>query len=278
MNNQYSVAAQVAQRYYDTPASNQMYSLMWGGEHIHYGIYANPTTSLAEASALTVQKMAQLLNHITPESRVIDLGAGYGGTARYLAKTYGCQVSCLNISTLQNERNRQLNQAQGLAHLVEVQDGSFETIPYSDRIFDVVWSQDAMLHSTNRRGVLTEIKRVLKQGGDLIFTDPLQSPTCPPGMLQSAFERIGIDDMSSYRIYGDTLRELGFEEVQILDLSEHPATHYKKLKAQIESHYEEAVSKTSAEFVENSLSSIQPWIDYYEKGYMQWGILHFRLR
>ena len=194
-----------------------------------------------------------------------------------MAKTYGCSVCCLNLSQLQNQRNGQLNQEQNLDRLVEIIQGSFEDIPYSNNSFDIVWSQDAILHSGDRCLVFQEIKRILKPGGEFIFTDPMESETCPPGALQPAFDRLGISDMGSYRFYSQTLKDLGFEELNFIDLSQNVAIHYRRFREEVQKRYNEVVKLTSTEFVDKTLNSIQPWIERYEQGYMQWGILHFRL-
>ena len=270
-------AVKIAQQYYDGTETDKLYAAIWGGEHIHYGIYTRPDEPIHDASLSTVKTIAQTLKKIDQNSRVIDLGAGYGGAARYLAKAYGCSVCCLNLSQLQNQRNGQLNQEQNLDRLVEIIQGSFEDIPYSNNSFDIVWSQDAILHSGDRCLVFQEIKRILKPGGEFIFTDPMESETCPPGALQPAFDRLGISEMGSYRFYGQTLKELGFEELNFIDLSQNVAIHYRRFREEVQKRYNEVVKLTSTEFVDKTLNSIQPWIERYEQGYMQWGILHFRL-
>ncbi|MEM1172692.1 MAG: methyltransferase domain-containing protein [Cyanobacteria bacterium P01_H01_bin.35] len=270
-------AVKKAQQYYDTTETDKVYAAIWGGEHIHYGIYTKPDEPIHDASLRTVETIAQTLEKIDQNSRVIDLGAGYGGAARYLAKTYGCSLCCLNLSELQNQRNSQLNQEQSLDPLIEVIQGSFENIPYSDNSFDIVWSQDSIVHSGDRRLVFQEIKRVLKPGGEFIFTDPMESETCPPGALQPAFERLQINDMGSYRFYSQTAKELGFEELHFIDLSQNVLIHYRRFREEVEKRYNEVVKLTSTEFADRTLNSIQPWIERYEQGYMQWGILHFRL-
>ncbi len=277
MNTTYSKAVNVAQSYYDGTETDRLYAAIWGGEHIHYGIYQQADESIDDASVRTVKTIANTLENLDRHVRIIDLGAGYGGAARYLAKNYGCQVCCLNLSEVQNQRNRQLNQEQNLTDLVEVIPGSFEEIPYQDNSFDIVWSQDAILHSSDRTHVFEEVKRVLKPGGEFIFTDPLQSETCPPGLLQPAFKRLGIENMGSLKFYRQTARDLGFEELHFIDLSANVPTHYRRFGEEVRKRYEELVSITSSEFIDKTLKSIEPWIEYYQQGYMQWGILHFRL-
>ena len=270
-------AVTIAQQYYDSTETDKLYAAIWGGEHIHYGIYTRPDEPIHDASLSTVKTIAQTLKKIDQNSRVIDLGAGYGGAARYLAKTYGCSVCCLNLSQLQNQRNGQLNQEQNLDRLVEIIQGSFEDIPYPNNSFDIVWSQDAILHSGDRCLVFQEIKRILKPGGEFIFTDPMESETCPPGSLQPAFDRLGISDMGSYHFYSQTLKYLGFEELNFIDLSQNVPIHYQRFREGVQKRYNEVVKLTSTEFVDKTLNSIQPWIERYKQGYMQWGILHFRL-
>jgi ubiquinone/menaquinone biosynthesis C-methylase UbiE len=135
---------------------------------------------------------------------------------------------CLNISEVQNQKNEQLNKKHQLENLVTVKSGNFEDIPFPDDAFDIVWSQDAFLHSSNRSRILEEVRRVLKKGGDLIFTDPMQSPICPPGTVQAALDRLNINEIASADFYRDTLQNLGFQKVCFIDLSAEVPTHYKR--------------------------------------------------
>jgi sarcosine/dimethylglycine N-methyltransferase len=83
--------------------------------------------------------------------------------------------------------------------------------------------------------------------------------------------------MGSLNFYRQTAQDLGFEELHFIDLSCNVPTHYRRFGAEVRKRYEELVQITSTEFVDKTLNSIDPWIEYYEQGYMQWGILHFRL-
>ncbi|MEJ2061477.1 MAG: class I SAM-dependent methyltransferase, partial [Gammaproteobacteria bacterium] len=184
MSDGYSEVVETARSYYNSDDADNFYFHVWGGEDIHIGIYESPADPIAMASRRTVERMAAQVNGLGPDSRVLDVGAGYGGAARYLAKTYGCRVTALNLSEKENTRDREMNHDQGLDHLIDVVDGSFEAIPADDNTFDVVWSQDAILHSGHRDRVVGEIARVLRPGGDLVFTDPMQADDCPAGVLQ----------------------------------------------------------------------------------------------
>lgn len=278
MNRQYSSqVVQTTQTYYNSSDADRFYATIWGGEDIHIGIYTQPDDSIFAASHRTVERMAETLGGVSRDVRVLDIGAGYGGAGRYLAKRFGCSVACLNLSEIQNERNRRLNREQKLDHLVEVVDASFEEVPYPDGSFDVVWSQDAILHSGNRHRVLAEVRRVLRKGGEFIFTDPMQSDTCPPGVLQPVLDRIHLDTLGSYGFYREVTRELGFEEVQVVDFSEHLPRHYGRVREELMGRYDEVVGVISREYVDRMLKGLGHWIEAGERDYLRWGIMHFRV-
>ncbi|MEO9962251.1 MAG: class I SAM-dependent methyltransferase, partial [Nisaea sp.] len=160
-----SQAVQKAEEYYDSSEADAFYKNVWGGEDIHIGIYNTPDEEIAQASRRTVETMALQIPGLGRKTRILDLGAGYGGSARHLAGTYGCHVTCLNLSETQNDLNRDKNVETDLDALIDVVHGSFEDIPAEDASVDLVWSQDAILHSGDRPRVLDEISRVLAPGG-----------------------------------------------------------------------------------------------------------------
>ena len=62
--------------------------------------------------------------------KVLDLGAGKGGAARWLAKTYGCHVTCFNLGEKQNEFNKAKAVEGGIGELIDTHLGSFnEPLP-----------------------------------------------------------------------------------------------------------------------------------------------------
>ncbi|MEN8215162.1 MAG: methyltransferase domain-containing protein [Pseudomonadota bacterium] len=275
MTSGYSTTVETARTYYNSDDADNFYATIWGGEDIHIGLYEKEDDSIFEASHRTVQKIASLLT-LNESTKVLDIGAGYGGTARYLAKTSGCQVDCLNLSEIQNQRNRQLNQEQGLADKLGVIDGNFEAIPSEDQQYDVVLSQDAILHSGNRRKVLEEVDRVMKPGGEFIFTDPMQSDDCPEGVLQPVLDRIHLDSMGSLGFYSQTADNLGFEKIQVIEMTEQLVNHYSHVLQEVEARNDDILKVCSQDYIERMKVGLNHWIESGKKGYLAWGILHFR--
>ena len=271
-----SDAVQTAREYYNSEDADGFYSTIWGGEDIHIGIYESPWDSISAASRRTVEHIASRLNKPGEATRVLDIGSGYGGAARFLAKSYGCRVSALNLSDLENETARRLNKEQGLDEQIEVIDGSFQEIRHPDDTFDAVWSQDALLHSGDRKQVVEEVARVLKPDGQFLFTDPMQADDCPEGVLQPILDRIHLESLGSPSFYRETAKQAGLEPVAFDDLTPHLVTHYARVLEETENRADELDGAVSPAYTERMKKGLRHWIEGGKKGYLAWGIFEFR--
>jgi sarcosine/dimethylglycine N-methyltransferase len=267
----------VTREYYNSRDADNFYATIWGGEDIHIGLYREPGESIFAASRRTVETMAGLLPPLTAQHAVLDLGSGYGGSARYLVQRFGCNVTCLNLSEVQNQTNRQQTAKAGLTHRIEVLDGSFEDLSFAaPGSFDLVWSQDAILHSGQRERVLREVDRVLKPGGHFIFTDPMQSDDCPTELLAPVLQRIHLSSLGSPGFYRRTAAALGWSEVKWLDLLPDLVTHYSRVRAEVCLREEETLTACSADYIERMKAGLRHWVDAGQAKRLQWGIFLFR--
>jgi sarcosine/dimethylglycine N-methyltransferase len=266
----------VTQEYYNSRDADQFYFNIWGGEDIHIGLYQSENEPIRQASERTVATMANMDGDLNATSRVVDLGAGYGGAARYLVRKHGCFVTCVNLSEVQNERNREMNEQAGMADRIEVIDGSFDSVPREDASYDLAWSEDAILHAPDREAVLKEAFRLLHPGGDFIFTDPMQKADAPPEKLQPVYDRIHLDSLASFEYYQRTAEKIGFETVEIRDLSDMLPLHYDRVRRELQSRYDEVCKLGSKDYVDRMLTGLGHWVDFGRQGLLSWGILHFR--
>lgn len=263
----------LARDYYDSAEADDFYRTIWGGEDIHIGLYDHGA-DVRQASRRTVDRMADKAGELEGK-RVLDLGAGYGGAARVLAAEHGANVVCLNLSAVENARNRSLTLDAGLADKVAVVDGSFDAVPFDAASFDLAWSQDAILHAPDRRAVLDEVARVLKPAGDFIFTDPMQSDVIDDGeALKPIYERIHLPDLASFDFYRGELTERGFEEVSVENLTGHMCVHYARIAEELNARRHELTSSDA--FIDRMLTGLRHWVGGAREGLLAWGILHFR--
>lgn len=265
----------IVEDYYDSTDADTFYREIWGGEDIHIGFYEKGDSILA-ASHKTVLEMASRVKNLNSGARVLDLGSGYGGAARVLANKYGARVVCLNLSAVENARNAKLTDEQGLSKLISIRHGSFESVPEPDQSFDVVWSQDAILHSGNRIRVLEEAARVLKPGGEFIFTDPMQADAISDrSVLQAIYDRIHLQSLGSFAYYQRELTRLGFEKVKAEDLSHHLVAHYTSVARELRERQPELENKVSRSYVDKMLKGLDHWIKGGKNGHLKWGIMHY---
>lgn len=92
------------------------------------------------------------------KSKVLDMGAGTGGSSLYLQEK-GIQVTCIDLSPSMVESCRK----KGL-HALEM---DFYHLDFPDNSFDGIWAMNTLLHvpKADLPGVLAEVKRVLKPDG-----------------------------------------------------------------------------------------------------------------
>jgi ubiquinone/menaquinone biosynthesis C-methylase UbiE len=102
---------------------------------------------------------------------VVDLCAGLGGPARYLAARYGANVVCVELNAGRAEGARELTGRVGLAQRVRVVRGDAQHIPLKSRCVDAIISQEALLHVPDKAAAIREAHRILVPGGLLAFTD-----------------------------------------------------------------------------------------------------------
>lgn len=274
----YSSVVQTAREYYNSDDADTFYATVWGGEDIHVGLYESPTEDIRTASNRTIEKMASLSTQIDDDVRILDVGSGYGGSARYLADKFDCQVVALNLSEVENKRAREINERQQLGHMIDVIDGSFEDIPFPPNAFDIIWSQDAILHSGNRERVIEEICRVLKSGGEFIFTDPMMADDCPPDVLTPILQRINLETLGCPRFYKETAAQFGLAFVEFYDHTEQLVNHYSRVLQETEAHEAKLRDKISLDYIDGQKKGLKHWIEAGQNGHLCWGIFHFRKR
>ncbi|KRB32594.1 class I SAM-dependent methyltransferase [Mesorhizobium sp. Root172] len=109
-------------------------------------------------------ELAQLAD-ITAGMSVLDVGSGVGGPARFLAATYGCRVTGVDLSEPFVDAARYLTGRTGQGGQLSFQTASALELPFDDGCFDIVLLQHVAMNISDRARLYREIRRVLKSGG-----------------------------------------------------------------------------------------------------------------
>lgn len=127
----------------------------------------------------STEALAALADPI-PGSSVLDLGAGLGGAARWLATHFDCRVTCLDLTPEYCEAAEALTKFTGLKSMVEIRQGDALNTPFDDGSFDLVWAQNVFMNIKDKTALFREVHRVLKPGGKIAFMEVLAGPIREP--------------------------------------------------------------------------------------------------
>lgn len=165
-----------------------------------------------------IDLLANILS-ISNHHQVLDIGCGVGGSSRYLAYHYGCQVFGLDITQSRIRAATKLSELSGLNNLVTFQQGDATSMPFSDNEFDRIIGQEAWVHIANKKSLFKECKRVLKESGKIGFTDVVIRNTLTPSELLRLHEGMACYGLVTSNEYENELKQSHFIIEKIEDLS-----------------------------------------------------------
>lgn len=128
--------------------------------------------------ALT-ERLGMLLA-LGPGKRVLDVAAGQGASALFLARRFGCEVVGVEYGGESVRKANAAAEAAGLAHLVRFQQGDAERLLIVDGSFDAVICECAFCTFPDKCAAAAEFARVLRPGGRVGLSDLTRFGTVPP--------------------------------------------------------------------------------------------------
>jgi SAM-dependent methyltransferase len=122
---------------------------------------------------LTVELTRTL--ELAPPLAVLDVGSGIGGPARYLAQTYGCDVTGIDLTPAFVALASDLTARTGLADRVRFVEGSALALPFEDGRFDLATMNHVGMNIADKARVFAEARRVLRPGGRFVVFDLMRA-------------------------------------------------------------------------------------------------------
>ena len=155
--------------------------------------------------------------HIGSGTKVVDLCAGLGGPARYLAHRYGAFVTGVELTPARVAGAAELTQRVGLSGQVQVVEGNVTALPLPDASQDAVVSQEALFHVPDLARALSEAHRVLRPGGRIAFTDWIAHEPLSAVDEQLLWDGMAAATLINIERHAELLRRAGFEIESIED-------------------------------------------------------------
>ena len=101
---------------------------------------------------------------------VLDVGSGIGGPARYMATTFGCHVTGIDLTEEFVAVARELTRRCGLSARVTFELGDAMAMPFADQSFDACSCLHVAMNIADKRRLLGETSRVLRRGARLVWS------------------------------------------------------------------------------------------------------------
>mmetsp|Transcript_7462 Transcript_7462/g.15461 ORF Transcript_7462/g.15461 Transcript_7462/m.15461 type:complete len:390 (+) Transcript_7462:62-1231(+) len=162
---------------YDEWTEEGILEYYWG-EHIHLGYYGPDVKykyrPLNEAQYTFIDEMMKF-GGIDPavdsKAKVLDVGCGFGGTSRYLARALGpeSEVTAITLSPKQVERANELAVEQNTPNCNFMVEDALEMPSFPDNSFDIVWACESGEHMPDKKKYIDQMMRVLKPGGKFVM-------------------------------------------------------------------------------------------------------------
>ncbi len=165
---------------------------------------------------------------------VLDVGCGLGGTARYLSEKFKCNVVGIDLTEEYISIGKKLTEFVGLSDRVELLHGSALKIPYKDERFDIVWTEHVQMNIADKNRFYSEIARVLKLGGRLLFHDIFRGLGDPPFYPTPWAENESISHLTTVREARSIIEQAGLKIDQWLEKVQESIEFFQRILARIE--------------------------------------------
>lgn len=174
---------------------------------------------------------------ISASSEVLEIGFGSGLYSIHLAETTGCRITGLEVNPHAVTTATELARQGSLEKQVEFrQQDVSDPLPLESNRFDAAFSNDVLCHVPDRLALLRELHRVLRPGGQLLFSDALVIGGLITNTELAIRSSIGLYVFTVPGKNEKLLEQAGFDVVSVKDTTSNAAAVAERWRAAREAH------------------------------------------
>lgn len=179
-----------------------------------------------------VEATEALLNQleITPDTRVLDIGSGLGGTARLVASRYAARVTGVDLTPTFVETATELSRMAGLGGRTDFIVGSAMDLPVGEAAFDLALLLHVGMNIADKLDLFREVRRVLAPQGMFAVYDVMRGPNGSALRFPVPWSsQMATSFVESPELYQDVAGVAGFGLVCQRDRTEFARTFLNKM-------------------------------------------------
>lgn len=162
--------------------------------------------------------------------RILDVGSGVGGTARYLASNHGHVVTGIDLTPEYVETATALTRLVGLDAKAGFEQADVLDLPFPAESFDGAFMLHVGMNIADKQRAFSEVARVLVDGGVFAIYDIIGEATAQlnyPVPWASTSEESCLATASEYAVH---LEGAGFGEIDVVDRSRFALDFFASLR------------------------------------------------
>lgn len=157
---------------------------------------------------------------IGPQSRVLEIGSGIGGPARYLAATTGCTVVAVELQSDLHETAVNLTERCGFDGQVRHVCGDILEMSPPGPAFDAILSFLVFLHIPDRERLFGVCRSQLRENGEMFIEDFVLKKQGTDRHLSDLRNKLQCPYLPDAATYEAELKRAGFVIQQFSDMTE----------------------------------------------------------
>jgi sarcosine/dimethylglycine N-methyltransferase len=272
---------------YDTAEKREFYAQVMGDgtANIHFGKWDGVDLDKEGAYGRAAENMTDYMFDLatnllqdTTSISLVDLGSGSGGAAVRLLTNHASitKATCVNLCTSQNESALKDATERQVKDRIQILTSSYDDVPAKDNSFDLVFSQDAFVHSFSKVKTYSEALRIAKPNAVFIFCDLMcgDGPDVSEDELATFAATNMVNDWLPPADNCKACEQAGWKQVTFVDLTSDIRLSFQLMKKKVDQIIARGGDGIAMDLLTEYSKNLEKRVTQVDRGVFKWGVIH----